>query len=179
MILNTVEITKNFVDLDKIAALAIEAFPPEEYLSPSKLIEMAEEDCFDFYALYDGETFVGFIAIRTYKQLSYLFFLAIDSSLRSSGYGSKAIKTLLELYPGKQQIVDMEMVDETAKNNNQRVKRRSFYLCNGYLPTGHFLSYLGVDYEILCMEEHFDFYTFKEMMSMLKVEGFVPRYFTK
>lgn len=179
MVLNTVKITNNFVDLDKVAALAMEAFPPEEYLSPSKLIEMSKEDGFDFLALYDDDTFVGFIAVRTYKRLSYLFFLAINSSLRSGGYGSKAIKTLLELYPDKQQIVDMEMIDETAKNNNQRVKRRSFYLRNGYLPTGHFLSYLGVDYEILCMKNDFDFHTFKEMMSMLKVEGFVPRYFTK
>lgn len=95
MILNTVEITENFIDLDKIEMLATEAFPPEEYLAPSKLIEMAKEDGFDFYALYDEDTFVGFIAVRTYKRLSYLFFLAIDSNLRSGGYGSKAIKTLL------------------------------------------------------------------------------------
>lgn len=177
--LNTIDITKDFADFDKVEALAAEAFPPEEYLPPSKLVEMAEEAGFDFHALYDGATFVGFIAVRTYRRLSYLFFLAIDSSLRSGGYGSEAIKTLLELYPGKQQIVDMEMVDATAKNNDQRIKRRSFYLRNGYQPTGHFLSYLGVDYEILCMEEHFDFYAFREMMSMLQIEGFVPRYFTK
>lgn len=179
MILNTIQITENFKDLDKISSLAIEAFPPEEYLAPSKLIEMAKEDNFDFYALYDGDTFVGFFAIQTYKQLSYLFFLAIDSKLRSGGYGTKAIQTLVELYPNKQQVVDMEMVDENAKNNNQRVKRRSFYLRNGYLPTGYFLSYLGVDYEILCMDKYFDFDTFKKMMSMLKIEGFIPRYFTK
>lgn len=179
MILNTLNITDNYIDLDKIAALAAEAFPPEEYLAPSKLIEMSKEDGFDFLALYDGDLFVGFIAVQQYKRLSYLFFLAIDSSLRSGGYGSKAIKTLLELYPGKQQVVDMEMIDEAADNYDQRLKRRSFYLHNGYLPTGHFLSYLGVDYEVLCMNDDFDFQTFKEMMSMLKIEGFVPRYYTK
>lgn len=179
MMLNAAKITDNFPDLNKVEALAIGAFPPEEYLPPSKLIEMAKEDGFDFYALYDGDIFVGFIAVRTYKQLAYLFFLAIDSNLRSNGYGSKAIRTLLELYPGKHQVVDMEMIDESARNNEQRMKRRSFYLRNGYLPTGHFLSYLGVDYEILCMDEDFDFRTFKEMMSMLKIEGFVPRYFIK
>lgn len=177
--LRTVQITGGFADLGKVEALAIEAFPPEEYLAPSKLIEMAKEDGFDFYALYDGDTFVGFTVVWVYRRLSYLFFLAIDSSLRSGGYGSKAIKTLSELYPGKQQVVDLEMVDEAAENNDQRIKRHSFYLRNGYRPTGHFLSYLGVDYEILCMEEPFDFDTFREMMSTLNVEGFDPRYFTK
>jgi len=97
--------------------------------------------------------------------------------LRSGGYGSRAIETLLKLYPNKQQIVDMEMVDESAENNEQRIKRRGFYLRNGYKPTGQFLSYLGVDYEILCMNENFDFDTFKEMMSTLKVDGFNPRYY--
>lgn len=179
MILNTLNITDNYIDLDKVSALAAEAFPSDEYLAPSKLIEMSKEDGFDFLALYDGDLFVGFIAVQQYKQLSYLFFLAIDSSLRSGGYGSKAIKTLLELYPGKQQVVDMEMIDESAGNYDQRLKRRSFYLRNGYLPTGHFLSYLGVDYEVLCMNNDFDFQTFREMMSMMKIEGFVPRYFTK
>lgn len=140
---------------------------------------MAKESGFDFCALYDKDLFVGYIAVQTYKQMAYLFFLAIDSNLRSSGYGSNAIRTLSELYPGKQQVVDMEMIDKTAKNNAQRIKRRSFYLRNGYRPTGHFLSYLGVDYEILCMEEDFDFRIFKEMMSTLRIEGFVPRYFTK
>ena len=54
---------------------------------------------------------------------------------------------------GAQQVVDFEMPDEAAANNAQRKRRRRFYLQNGHRPTGHFLSYLGVDYEIFCMEE--------------------------
>ena len=177
--LKTIEIDETFYDIDKVEALAKEAFPPEEYLAPIKLIEMSKDEGFDFWALYDENTFVGFITVRTYKQLSYLFFLAIDSKLRSEGYGSRAIKTLQALYPNKQQVVDMEMIDVSAENNEQRIKRRSFYLRNGYKPTGLFLSYLGVDYEVLCMDEGFDFDTFKEMMTTLKVEGFNPKYFTR
>ena len=46
-------------------------------------------------------------------------------------------------YPQKKQVVDFEMLDETAENSRQREKRRNFYLRNGYKETGFFLSYLG------------------------------------
>lgn len=177
MTLRTIKITEQFADIDKVNALALEAFPPEEYLAPSEMICMAQEAGFDFWALYDNDMYVGFMTVKTYKHITYLFFLAIDSKQRSHGYGSKAIETLKSLYPKSQQVVDFEMIDETANNNKQRKIRRQFYLRNGYKPTGQFLSYLGVNYEILCMEEAFDFETFKEMMSCIKIEGFNPQYF--
>lgn len=179
MTLRTIEITKDFSDMDKVDTLATEAFPPEEYLPPSKLLEMSEEDNFDFLALYDKDIFVGFITVMTHKNIAYLFFLAIDKNLRDAGYGSRAIETLKALYADFQQVVDFEMIDDNSQNNEQRKKRRSFYLKNGYKPTDRFLSYLGVDYEIFCMDEHFDFDAFKELMSLLNIEGFDPKYFEK
>ena len=164
---------------NQVNLLAKEAFPPEEYLAPEQLLKMAEEDRFDFWILSDGDTFVGFMVVQTYKNLAYLFFLAIDSSCRANGYGSRAIETLRVLYPDKIQVVDFEMLDESAPNNRQRIKRRQFYLKNGYKETGLFLSYLGVDYEVFCMSEDFDPKEFKEMMKEIRVEGFEPKYFCK
>lgn len=179
MALKVVEITENFSDIDKVNALAIEAFPQEEYLPPSELIEMSKAEGFDFLALYYDDKFVGFMAVMTHEMIVYLFFLAIDNNLRGAGYGSLAIKTLKDLYPDYQQVVDFEMVDESAANNEQRKTRRKFYLKNGYKPTGKFLSYLGVDYEIFCMDEKFDLCAFKKLMSRLKIDGFDPHYFEK
>lgn len=179
MILKTVKITENFSDMDKLNALAREAFLPEEYLPPSKLIEMSREDGFDFLSLYDGDKFVGFITIVTHKRIAYLFFLAIDKALRGNGYGGAALSALRSLYPDFRHVVDFEMVDDAAQNNEQRKKRRSFYLKNGYLPTGHFLSYLGVDYEIFCTDRSFDLDEFRELMSLLKIDGFNPKFFEK
>lgn len=179
MELNVVFITENFNRLDEVISLAKDAFPPEEYLSPNTLIEMSKKKEIDFWALYDDEIFVGFMAVRTYKEMSYLFFLAIFPLLRSHGYGGKAIRTLKELYPDMQQVVDLEMLDPAASNYEQRKSRRSFYLRNGYRETEQFLSYLGVEYEVLCMDEHFHFSTFKELMDTLPLEDFCPRYFSK
>ena len=71
------------------------------------------------------------------------------------------------------------MPDQTAANHEQREKRREFYLRNGYKETGLFLTYLGVDYEVFCMDEEFDPEAFKAMMKTIRVDGFHPRYFYK
>lgn len=179
MILNIEHITENNRFWYQANALAKEAFPPKEYLAPSKLVEMAKSGNFDFWALSDKDIFVGFMVIQTYKDLAYLFFLAIDSSCRSKGYGSSAIETMKATYPDKKHVVDFEMLDDTSDNNEQRKKRREFYLRNGYKETGLFLSYLGVDYEVFCMDAEFDEEEFKDMMKNIQVEGFAPRYFRK
>lgn len=166
-------ITKKNRFWKQIEALAKEAFPPED------LVKMAQADNFDFLVLSEQDTFVGFVVVQTYGEIAYLFFLAIDSLHRSNGYGSRAIEAVKKLYPNKKQVVDFEMVDENAENYLQRKKRREFYLRNGYKETGLFLSYLGVDYEVMCMSDCFDQEEFKAMMQTIQVEGFDPTYFTK
>lgn len=179
MKLTTEAITEQHRFWQQINMLAKEAFPPEEYLSPEIIVKMAQSDSLDFLALTDEEEFVGFMVVQTDKNLAYLFFLAIVPSCRSKGYGSRAIETLKELYPNKKQVVDFEMLDDSAANNFQRKKRRAFYLRNGYQETGLFLSYFGVDYEVMCMDPSFDPQEYKELMKTIPVEGFHPVYFYK
>ena len=179
MKLNTEKITKDSRFWSQINYLAKEAFPPEEYLAPDRLAEMSKADNFDFLALTDNDAFIGFLAVQIHKNLAYLFFLAIDASCRAKGYGSRAIETLRALYPGKKQVVDFEMQDKAAPNNEQRIKRRKFYLRNGYKETGLFLSYLGVNYEVFCMDSDFEPQEFKDIMKEIQVEGFEPEYFNK
>lgn len=139
---------------------------------------MSEAENFDFCSLSDEGKLVGFMVVQTFKNLCYLFFLAIDSSCRVKGYGSLAIKTLKSLYPEKTQVVDFEMIDESSSNNEQRKKRKSFYLKNGYKETGLFLLYLGVNYELMCnSDSKFDEDEFKQMLESLKIDGFKQRYF--
>lgn len=177
MKLNVTPITEGCPFWGDIECLAAEAFPPEEYLAPSRLAEMAQSKNFDFWTLLDAERFVGFMAVLLYEDLAYLFFLAVMPEYRSKGYGGRAIETLKALYPGKKQVVDFEKPDPTVTNRHQRERRRRFYLNSGYRETGFFLSYLGVDYEVFCMDD-FAPETFQAMMSTLRIDGFDPRYFT-
>ena len=61
------------------------------------------------------------------------------------------------------------MPDKEALNNTQRIRRRQFYLKNGYKETGLFLSYKSVDYKVFCMSNDFDEEEFKDMMKEIKV----------
>ncbi len=177
--MKTVKITAAFPDMPRVEALAKEAFPPEEYLAPEKLIRMAAAGTVDFRALYENDAFIGFTVISLYGNICYLFFLAIAPEARSKGYGSKVLKLLDTLYADRQQVVDFEMINEAAPNNAQRISRKAFYMRNGYKETGKFISYLGVDYEILCKQADFDFDKFKKMMQTFRIEGFAPKYFEK
>lgn len=55
MKLHTENITKNNRYWEEVNRLAKEAFPPEEYLAPQTLVDMAETDCLDFLVLRDME----------------------------------------------------------------------------------------------------------------------------
>lgn len=167
-------ITSGFIEMDKLNALAMEAFPPEEYLAPTELIKMQTQSPLDFWALYDNDSFVGFMTVVTFQQMAYLFFLAIDSKTRSKGYGGKALDLMFKQYPKHQHVVDLEMLDDEADNKEQRITRRNFYLRNGYKPTGHFLSYFGVSYEVLCQDDCFDFELFKKLLEKLPIKDFCP-----
>ena len=180
MLLKTIAIDADFQDLEKVEILAKEAFPPEEYLSPANLIAMANKDNnLKFLALYHETDFAGFMVVKTYKTMAYLFFLAICPDFRGFGLGSLAVKTLKQLYPDYCQVVDFEQVDDRADNYRQRVKRKQFYLRNGYRETGLFVKYLDVTYEVMSMGIPFNLTDFKEMFATLDIEGFNPQYFNK
>lgn len=177
MILKTIAITKDFFDIQKVCLLANEAFPSKEHLASDTMIEIAEDDDLDFWALYDGNTFVGFMTVKTQDELSYLLFLAIDASLRSKGYGSRAIETLKAIYKNYRHIVDMEILDTAAENSEQRQKRRSFYLRNGFYPTGYGFSLHGVTYEVMCSDQSFEIEDFRELLSYIASDDGKPNYF--
>lgn len=178
MALTCVKIGENFKDIELLEKLSLEAFPPEEYLAPKTLIDMSKKDSgIQYLALYDKDNFVGYIVVKLYKTMSYLFFLAIDSTCRSKGYGSMAIDLLKTKFKNYQQVVDFEMLDNNAQNIKQRELRRNFYLRNGYKPTGQFLTYKNVSFEVFCMDDNFNADLFKEMMSTLNIKDFKPVYF--
>ena len=158
-----------FEDYNLFDQLNHEAFPPEEFLETEKIISLAQQGLFEVTALYDGEEFVGFFVVVAEKTVVYLFFLAIDEAKRSRGYGAQALRLLKDMYPGCQIALDMEEVDETAGNYEQRKRRLRFYSHNGYVQTGFFLDYNGIVLEVLCDSENFDYETFSNMLKKIRV----------
>lgn len=135
-------------------------------------------------------TIVIFGAFMQEKILSVIFTLsdikygicllfAVGVSYRSCGYGSEILSRLKELYPAYQIVLDIEAADESAPNLAQRIRRRDFYRRNGYVPTGHYIAYWGMTFEILCSGGDFDLAVYKELVSNIRVEGISFRFFTK
>ena len=117
---------------------------------------------------------VNVLAKEAFPPEEYLAPAKLAEMVEADGFDFLALKAE---YPQKKQVVDFEILDETAENSRQREKRRNFYLRNGYKETGFFLSYLGVNYEVFCMDDDFDPEVFKAMMKTIRVEGFNPKYF--
>ena len=176
--MQAIPITEQYPHLADVEALSLEAFPQAEYLSPARMIAMAAEEGFDFWALEDDGAFTGYMTVMTNRKTAYLFFLAVAPKQRNRGNGSKALRLMKTLYPDLQQVVDLERQDEHAENSAQRRRRRQFYLSNGYRPTRQFLTYMGVDYEVLCTEDDFDAASFRSLLKDIRIEGFHPVYFT-
>lgn len=160
---------------EQIEKINREAFPPEEYMPISEMLEVQARGEFDVLALLDGETAVGFMAVSADERAAYLFFLAIGRDYRSKGYGGQALALYRSLYAGRQCTVDLEPLDPDAENAEQRVRRRRFYLKNGFAPSGYALEYRGAAFELLCCEPPLRVEAFAHLAEGLHVRGFVPK----
>lgn len=156
MRLGTKLVDSNFPEMHRLDRLNNEAFPEDERIPTVNLIELAEAKKIDLLAVYDAEKFIGFIVMFIHEQYAYMFFLAIDSSLRSKGYGSNILSLIEDIYANYTITLDLEKIDSSASNNRQRLARKNFYLRNGYRETGYLLDYLNNTFEVLCMGTNFD-----------------------
>lgn len=147
---------------DEAYALYLEAFPKAER-KPLELLErLALEGKQELLAIADetpdGEIFAGlaFNLVESAgtvspgeKETAILDYFAISPKLRGGGYGSRALKLLLERFAGKTYIFEVERRDEKAPNAKERERRIAFYLRNGLQETGLFVRAYDTDFEIL------------------------------
>lgn len=127
----------NFYRLAEVEALYTEAFPENERAPFSMLVKKAKRDYVDFLAYYDGDLLAGMVYLVHGGELSYIFYIAVSSALRGRGYGSAILQALKTQYPGQSIFLAMEELDPAAPNYGQRLKRRGFYLANGFSLLGH------------------------------------------
>lgn len=59
--------------------------------------------------------------------ITHVLFLAVEETLRGNGYGSQILDAIRRAYPDKRLILDVEMPDPEAENQEQRTKRIAFY----------------------------------------------------
>lgn len=121
-------------DFGMIRALYNSAFPGNERAPLWLLTLRAAKKGVDFWSLHDKERdkFIGLLYIVSSGEVSYIFYLAIDEAERGKGYGSAVLGAVLRHYSDKRLFLSVERLDEPCDNYEQRVRRRSFYLKNGF-----------------------------------------------
>lgn len=60
------------------------------------------------------------------------------------------VQKMMETYPELQLVLDFEVIDENAENNAQRVRRKNFYLRNGFHETGNYTMLRDERFEVVC-----------------------------
>ena len=146
--LRIVQINENFEALSQIKALYISAFPENERRPLMPLIK-DKTGHGEVLAFYDDAIFCGFVCLLTNKDICHIIYLAVKDSLRGKGYGSAILTAITELKPNKKIIVDIEVENKHMANNEQRCKRKYFYLHNGFQETEVNYQWRQESYEIL------------------------------
>ncbi|MGN1302621.1 MAG: GNAT family N-acetyltransferase [Clostridia bacterium] len=157
----------NFIDIKKnkkVTKLYNEAFPKDERIPIWLLKILARKNKAKFYGIYDNEKFVGLVYNIFYKDIVFVFYLAIDKATRGQGYGTKVLDSIKEKYKNYRIILCIEPVDENSDNYEQRVKRKNFYLKNGFKDSNYTIKEKNIIYEMLYYNENVILQEFQELM---------------
>ncbi len=164
MELSFVDVFSGNENLNKARKLYESAFPSEERMPFAFLEKGYRKGIADFFAVYDGPLFVGIIYVVLIGKYASVFYFAVDEKLRKKGYGSRILSSIKERYQNRTIFLDIEKIDEQAKDNGLRIRRKNFYNRNGFSSCGLFITEFGVNYEILTHNGNIDFPEYKKFM---------------
>ena len=133
----------------KVRKLYLGAFPKEERVPFMLLAAREKKGNSELLEIKDGDTFVGMVSVLRYKDLAYIFYLAIDDGLRGRGYGSRVLSSLKERYRDCRIFLAREQLDKDADNYEQRVSRHRFYQKNGLVDFPCKITEQGVVFDVM------------------------------
>ena len=134
---------------ERIEDLYASAFPTEERGPLEALMKRAESDDIELMAFYDDDVLIGFSYYTFTASYLYVLFLAVETNLRSKGYGSQILEYFEARFADCCIALDIPVEDSAASDNAQRIKRRAFYINNGFASSGLTMEEKGVTYEVL------------------------------
>ena len=131
------------------SAFPIDERPPTKYFFKS--LEKKENKLF---AYYFNNTFIGFSFLSFYKDVCYIFFLAVEESYRHQGFGGQILEDIKKEYSDLVLLLCYEEVDPKYPNYEERVNRAKFYHSHGFQPNKLKTNEYGVIYETAYIGSH-------------------------
>ena len=133
----------------EVKDIYVSSFPKEDRMPFGLMLMMSYLWNSEFLAFYDDDVLCGFVYMATIGRQSYVMFFAVNENIHSKGYGSRILETVQSMHINNKIIISIEPCDESAEDFEQRIRRKNFYLKNGYLETGYFMKIGGKKQEVL------------------------------
>ena len=159
----------------QIKALYYEAFPRQERAPWFLLRSKLKSGMAEFYGIYDEKQFIGLLYQVYFRDIVFVFYLAIRPGLRGRGYGSAILDQVKLHSQGKRVILNIEAVD-SGENRQERVKRKQFYLKNGFQDSGFQTREKHVVYDMLWYGGKVSCSEYLELMEQLFREIILPNF---
>lgn len=140
-------------DYGRTVRLYKSAFPLDERAPMWFLTLKSSCEYVDFWGIYADGKWIGLAYVISENSASYLFYLALSDDMRGKGFGSKAMQSLKRHYAGQKLFLALEHLDESAKNYNERLRRRNFYMKNGLKLLPLTIREASVIYDVMGTEE--------------------------
>ena len=136
-------------DYSYVQDLLVEAFPPEERPQFNIMLEKADQGLAEFWVIREEDRNIGLAYLLTIEDVTYLFYFAVDSTCRGKGYGTTAMKSIMEQYKDYHLLFSLEDWEEEAENTEQRIKRHPFYLRCGLIDLPFTLQGNGMSFAVM------------------------------
>lgn len=132
-------------DYSYVQDLLVEAFPPAERPKFDIMLEKADQGLADFWVIREEDRNIGLAYLLTIEDVTYLFYFAVDSTCRGKGYGTTAMKSIMDTHL----LLSLEDWEEEVDNTEQRIKRHQFYLRCGLIDLPYTLQGNGTAFAVM------------------------------
>ena len=157
-------------EFNKITHLLKSAFPKKEQTFVLLLLLGALRKSTHFTAFYDGDKFAGLLYTITNENYYFILYLAVNPEMRSGGIGGEILDYAYAQAGDKTIVLNVEPLDSTADNHEQRGRRIAFYARHGICETGYGFSMDGVPYSVLASEPSaFDPKAYSDMLGEISL----------
>lgn len=133
----------------QVYRLYLQAFPPSERKPFSLIWRMSRCGKTDVWCVKYQNRFAGFATTINGDNLILLDYFAVTKVFRGAGIGSAALKEILNRYTGKGMFVEIESPYEDGKDQEARLRRKTFYQACGMEPLHVLATVFGVKMELL------------------------------
>lgn len=133
----------------EIKQIYCEAFPKSERKPFFIIKHSVKKGKTQVFTAIENGVLQGFVMIIVYKDMAMVDYLAVSNQIRSKGTGSKIISEVCKKFSDKKIVLLIERLEDNAKNNQQRIARRKFYIKNGFTSSDIFINGVSGNIEIL------------------------------